>query len=116
MLHGGKQEIIEQSTDYIVRLHKINKFASELLKKCSLFGLLHADQLKTSLDTWTSLPAKDFPLKYLGVPLQGHGLQYKKYNRLMKQLQIFLNRWKGRTLCHTGRLQLGNWTIYVKLY
>lgn len=73
---------------------KVNYYKSALC--------LHADQMKSSVDIWTSqwktLPWPD-----------------KNYNRLIERLQIFLNRWK-RTPSSTGILQLINWTKYVKLY
>lgn len=92
-------------------LDKFNDFTRmrvKNIKSALVFSKSCPQELRRRLEDVIKISSREFPIKYLGIPLTSRRLGHKDCDGLIASLEKYLSRWKGMKLSYVGRLKLLN--------
>lgn len=105
---------------------KYLKAIREILEEFSRFSGLQVNTVKSmtivskraldkaQLAAVLGFTQNNLPVNYLGVPLTGRSISSRDCSALITDLQGIFDRWKGKRLSYSGRIQLIEWIFHGK--
>ncbi|XP_074296285.1 uncharacterized protein LOC141626279 [Silene latifolia] len=84
---------------------RISRLKANSEKTSIFFGGVH-EQVKQAILAYTNFQQEEFPIRYLGVPLNASRLCISNFGMLINKMQHVIHHWSTKFLSYAGKLQL----------